>query len=82
MPQPGKKVKELPKGQRQTCGKPCSPWSSMSETGSGIRGLKPDDLPALVRLQRGVMSRPWSLRQFTDSIEAGHLCLVMEYQNR
>ena len=30
---------------------------------------------AAADLQQGVMSNPWSASQFTDSIEAGHLCL-------
>jgi ribosomal-protein-alanine N-acetyltransferase len=41
-----------------------------------IRDMNRDDLVAAVRLQREVVSQPWTLSDFRDSLEAGHRCVL------
>jgi ribosomal-protein-alanine N-acetyltransferase len=40
------------------------------------RPLLPADLPEVVSIESGSYSHPWSLRQFQDSLAAGHHCQV------
>ena len=41
-----------------------------------IGELKMHDAAVVAKLQQQVMPHPWSERQFSDSIEAGHRCLL------
>ncbi len=49
----------------------------MAEAGPyAIGELTMHDAAAVARLQQQVMPHPWSERQFADSIETGHRCLL------
>jgi ribosomal-protein-alanine N-acetyltransferase len=41
-----------------------------------------DDLAAVEAIERSVYSHPWTIGNFTDSLEAGYHCWVMEREGR
>ncbi len=44
----------------------------------GVRNMQLSDLASVLQIEQQVHSHPWSLAQFTSSIESSHHCRVLE----
>lgn len=54
------------------------PSNSHPGTGLWLRPMSPNDLAAVLALERATQISPWSQGIFQDSLKAGHCCLVLE----
>ena len=43
-----------------------------------VRAMRPDDVETLALLEGRVEESPWSAGNFLDSLNTGHLCLVVQ----
>ena len=47
-----------------------------------FRRMTADDMAAVEAIERSVYTHPWTIGNFTDSLEAGYHCWVMEREGR
>ncbi len=47
-----------------------------------FRRMVAQDLPAVEAIERSVYTHPWTIGNFTDSLEAGYHCWILEREGR
>ena len=50
----------------------------VAERSHPLRPMRPDDLDAVLDIERDIYSHPWTQGNFRDSLHAGYSCWVME----
>ena len=53
--------------------------SAVLQRSYALRPMRPDDVDAVLAIERDIYSHPWTQGNFRDSLHAGYSCWVMEF---